>query len=214
MKMKKNIIREFNIFLDIVRHSYHMFSQYCLLYENNKQRSDILEEVAHHFFYDLQGMWIERGLLDMCKLTDPAVQFNKTNMTLAYWIKEFEGELSTQERATIDTSCAICIEKREKVVNARSKVIAHIDYNVAISKKVLGKIEKQEIEEFYNNIAIVLDILSHKLGIGPAPLRFAPQKDADDLIKSLKKAIHYDQLFDSDPKRAWEECQKWKYKDA
>ena len=212
--MKNKIIKEFEIFLNIVRHSNHMFRQYCLLYENNKQRLSLLEEIAHHFFYNVQGMWIECVFLDMCKLTDPAEQFKNKNMTIDYWVKALDKELTVPEKEKIDASMTICIEKRDKVVKARRKVIAHIDYEVAIGKDALGKIEKEEIEEFYSNIEIILDILSRKLGRGAAPLRFAAQKDVDDLIKSLKKAIHYDHIFESTPKRAWEERKKWKYKDA
>ncbi|MFZ3137896.1 MAG: hypothetical protein WA126_10955 [Thermodesulfovibrionales bacterium] len=212
--MKNNIIKKFEIFLNIVRHSNHVFRQYCLLYENSKQRLSLLEEIAHHFFYDVQGMWIERIFLDICKLTDPAMQFNNKNMTLDHWLKELDRELTDTEKGKIEASMTICIEKRDKVVKARRKVIAHIDYEVAIGKGALGKIEKEEIEEFYSNIEIILDILSRKLERGAAPLRFAAQKDADDLIKSLKKAIHYDHIFESNPNGAWEERKKWKYKDA
>jgi len=212
--MKNNIIKEFEIFLNIVRHSNHMFRQYCLLYENNKQRLSLLEEIAYHFFYDVQCMWIECVFLGMCKLTDRAKQFKNKNMTIDYWVKALDKELTGPEKEKIEASITICIEKRDKVIKARDKVIAHIDYEVAIGKNALGKIEKKEIEKFYSNIEIILDILSSKLGRGAAPLRFAAQKDADDLIESLKKTIHYDHIFESTTKKAWEECKKWKYKDA
>lgn len=214
MCMRNNVTKEFEVFLDIVRHSYHMFRQYCFLYEGNEQRLSLLEEIAHHFFYDLQGMWIEHILLDICKLTDLAKQYKNKNMTIDHWVKKIDNELTDTEKAKIEKSKMICIKERDKVVKARSKIIVHIDYNVAINKNPLGKTEKEEIEEFYSNIEIILDTLSRKLGRGPAPLRFAAQKDAEDLIKCLKKAIHYDHLFESNPKRAWEEHKQWKYKDA
>ena len=214
MHMKNNITEDFETFLNIVRHSYHMFKQYCYLYEDNDERLSILEEIAHQLFYDVQGMWIKHIFLDICKLTDPAEQIGNKNMTIDHWVKEFDSKLTDSEKDSINASKAICIEKRDKVKKARSKVIAHIDYNVAINKDSLGKIEKEEIEEFYSNIEIILDLFSRKLGRGSAPLHCVVQKDAEDLIQGLKKAIHYDHLFESNPKGAWEERKKWKYKDA
>ena len=214
--MKNDMNQEFKIFSDIVCHSYHMYRQYCCLYENNDQRLALLEEIAHHFFYDLQGMWIERVFLDICKLTDPAEQRNNKNMTLDHWVKKLDGQLIASEKEKIDEATTICHKKRNIIVNVRSKIIAHIDYNVAIKKELLGKIkiEKEDIQEFYDNVQIIMNIISDKLGRGPAPINFVAQKDAEDLVYNLKKAIHYDQLFESNPKKSYEERKQWKYKDA
>ena len=207
-------MKEFDIFVNIVCHSFHVFRQYCVLYEESEKRIELLNEVARCFFADLQNMWHEHILLDVCKLTDPSIQGKNRNMTLNYWIEHIDSRLNHTQRQEINAAKIICDETREKVFDARRKIIAHIDYAVTSKNKSLGAISREELNYFYQQVQIIMNIIYDTLKCGPCPIDLVAQFDAKDLVERLKKAIHYDQLFGDDFMRKHEEKQKWKYKEA
>ena len=164
------IDKEFEVFFNITWHARHMFRLYCKLYEESEDRIELLRRSADEFFADLQTMWQDHVLLDICKLTD---SYEDGNLTIDYFVCSHKNNFSKEEDARIQEIMSSIECFRGKIKPSRHKIIAHIDKKTAVDNKSLGGLSVEEIaagkqmcqmiEQFYDNVQEVINIVSSKM---------------------------------------------------
>lgn len=197
--LKEKAKKEFDIFFNIAWHARHMFRLYCKLYEENEERIELLNKSASEFFGDLQTMWHEHILLDICKLTDSC---ENENLTIDYFKCRYKNEFSDIEEARVQEIMNSISCFRDRIKKARHKSIAHIDKKVAVNNEPLGGLSEEEvregkqmyqmIEQFYDNLQEIINIISSKI-YGSTPEEYLKPLDptgnaAEELISLLTRA--------------------------
>ena len=71
-------------------HLRSVWRHYEILFEEGVLRRTLLHRVAPTFFGDLNQVLIEQLVLQICRLTDPAVTTGRTNLTLDYVLQEVD----------------------------------------------------------------------------------------------------------------------------
>lgn len=199
-------------FCDQCRRLKLIYDYYYELYETNEMRLKLLEEVAHNFFYDLQGILMEFIFLNICKLTDPARSRKDNNLTIKYILDEIDD--GVRRNLELDALSEKLHEFRSYIKLARHKVITHGDLNTIASGKKLGAFPEGADKEFWKNLQEFVNRLYKYYFDTIYPLDTANLSGADDLVAALKKAIHYDDYFEDKPAQKLDERKLMRYKDA
>ncbi len=161
-----------------------------------------MSRAAPTFFGDLNRVFIEYMILQVCKITDPARDFRKNdNHTIAFLIQHYDfsaDPVTLQLLVQLDASLQAF---REKLLPARNKLISHSDRDAILAGQVLGAVTISEWDEFWLNLQEVVCIIYEKVfGTTFYINGVAMLSDADGLLKALKHGACFDQLLaDADP---------------
>ncbi|MDD5327801.1 MAG: hypothetical protein PHY02_08320 [Phycisphaerae bacterium] len=172
-----------------------LYKEYSYLYEDNKERLDLLNKTARDFFLNFQGILKNHILLDICKITDSATLGKNSNLTIKYILKEIKQE--DKNNLGLDELSDKIHKFRKCIVDARHKIIVHFDFETIKYNKTLGGFSKNDNEEFWEN----LQEFVNKIHIHYFNSPFILDKitdctyNAKDLILALKKAAYFDQHF-------------------
>lgn len=198
---------------DEVVRQHHEFAEFEFLFYGPQARVDLLNAVATHFFGELFGIMLDRVVLGVSKLTDPAGSDGKTNLSLAYVHKGLAHDARYPES---DAAKLIseAMEIRKHLEVWRSKRIAHNDASVALGLLDAGEVKPERIKEFYSVVERYLNLVQSKLDLGPCPISTPGIHGADELVKALKSAMVFEQLFESDPRTYMDHLQSSRYRDA
>ncbi|MHC4527996.1 MAG: AbiU2 domain-containing protein, partial [Planctomycetota bacterium] len=128
-----------------------VYNEYCILYESGKtMRHALLNEIAQNFFYQLQGILIDYLYLNICKLTDPPGCGKQKNLTVKYILERVDPQI--QNELGLEELSERIHEFRNYIVDARRKLIAHLDVDAILSKKRLGAFPKTANEQFWADL--------------------------------------------------------------
>ncbi|NIA06669.1 MAG: hypothetical protein GWP14_03375 [Actinobacteria bacterium] len=170
-----------------------VYNEYCCLYQSGEDRLDLLEKKAHNFFYDLQGILIHYILLNICKLTDPAHLGPSGNLTIKYILEQIEPTI--RDKLGLDDLSDEIHKFRDYIIDARHKLIVHLDVDTIRANKILGAFPESEYEKFWVNLQeFVNKIYNYYLG-DTFPLDHDSPCEAEDLVHALKKAAYFDHHF-------------------
>jgi hypothetical protein len=191
-----------------------LYKEYSYLYEDNKERLDLLDKTARDFFCNLQDILIKRILLDICKITDEASFGKKDNFTIKYILKEIKQD--AKGKLGLDKLSNEIHKFREYIVDARHKVIVHSNFGTTTSNKILGSFPKTANDEFWKNLQeFVNRIHMHYF---KDSFIFDDIVDctsnAKDLVLALKKAAYFDHHFKNVLHSKLLEDKKFKYRNA
>ena len=199
MADKQLMREELKTFFDIAWHSKHMFCMYCKLYEHDETRINLLKSVSSEFFGDLQSMWHEQILLDICKLMDPC---RGKNLTVDYFLCKLSNQFTGEETVRIEKFVKDADPLLNKARQPRNKFIAHIDKEKTMAGRPLGGLSNNEIEagmqmckminDFYDNFQDILNVISSKIN-GSTPEEYLMPLDptgvvAEEFISFLEKS--------------------------
>jgi len=105
--------------------------------------------VAPTFFGDINKMFVEYMILQVCKITDPAQDFRKNdNHTIAFLLQhyDFSADPATMQRLA---QCDGRLQAfRQKLLPARNKLISHSDRGAVLAGQALGGAPQNEWDEF------------------------------------------------------------------
>lgn len=185
------------------------------LFEFDKQRDQLLSEVANTFFHDLNLILIEYILLQKCKLTDPASsdkEQKKLNLTTNY-ILQLEWTPATKK--LLQEQNAILLSFREKVVDARRKLIAHLDLKARLQPFSLGQFSESDEEAFWLALQNFVNAAHDEAIGGPFEIS-APMQEGDvsSLIHHLKDGVDYSDLANQNDQFLFGRIGKRRYEDA
>ena len=193
-----------------------VFNEYIVLYETNKDRRQLLDEVARNFFGQLHNVLIEYILLNMCKLTDPAHSRAgdrvHDNLTVKYVIELIGPDIS--EKLGLAEMSKPILAIRPYLRDARNKIIAHSDKETLLGNGTLGRFPREIGDSFWIALKKFTDKIYRHYFNGPFVLDPINMYNAKDLIGALKKSVHYDDYFKGNGRQKIEEWDKMRYKDA
>jgi hypothetical protein len=185
---------EFKKFYDLAYTSCHMFRNYYSLYEQSEERIGFLNTCASPFFGDLQLMWHENLILDICRLTDN----RKDAFSIKYWINQLPDKTAAKKLE------AELLKTRKLVAPARNQITAHCSVQAIREDKPLGALPggAVDIERFYRNLETLLGVIAKHIYTDPNchvwPLD-ATGNDGDVLISLLERGKKYNNLIQNHP---------------
>ena len=188
--------------------------QYAELYEAGERRKALLAEVANLFFGDLNAILQEYIILQICKLTDPAHSGRggaEENLT-SNRILEFgwPAMISTELAKHNDVLLAF----RKKVIEGRRKVIAHADLKSFMSQVIYGGFTPSEEVAFWTALESFVNTASMHLKGDPFEIGTAAEGGAGALVSSLRDAVDYNDLVESNNAVILDRLGHTRYEDA
>jgi hypothetical protein len=188
-------------------------THYAALFEANEQRRELLSEVANIFFHDLNLVLIDYILLQQCKLTDPASSGkDRSNLTTNYILKL---DWSEDTRQVLNAKNSELMNFRARIVDARRKLIAHLDLGTRVQSIGLGEFSAAEEASFWSALQAFVDAAHSEAIGGPYEINATMvDGDVESLIHSLKEAVDYNDLVESDPLFLRRRVNHMRYKDA
>lgn len=156
-----------------------------------------MSRAAPTFFGDLNSMFVEYTILQVCKITDPAQDFKKNdNHTIAFLTKhyDFSSDPAAAKRlAELDTRIQAF---RAKLLPARNKLISHSDRATILAGQSLGGAPQRDWNQFWIDLQEVVEIIYKKVfGTTFHINGVAMLSDADGLLKALKHGECFDELM-------------------
>jgi hypothetical protein len=188
-------------------------NHYATLYERNPRRQELLSEVANMFFADLNLLFIDYLLLQFCRLTDPAsLGKDRNNLTTNYIIGL---EWKTETRKGLNTKNDELMKFRSSIIEARNKLIAHLDVNARLAQTRLGAFSGDDEAAFWATLQEFVNLAHSEAVGGPFEIDAAmPDGDAENLVHSLKEAADYSDMVAADPTFLRTRAHAMRYKDA
>ncbi len=169
-----------------LRHCYDMYRE---LYEADGERDALLLRTAGSFFFDLNIILTEYLILQIAKLTDPAMSKvrggKRDNLTVEY----LDASLTKQGLMVPEI---ISISGRLKtyrnlVDDTRNKLVGHNDLKARLANQSIGRHARQEVEIFFEDLQKYCDAVGCQIGVGPLDFRTqAGPGDVIDLIRVLQ----------------------------
>ena len=164
------------------------FNTFRDLFESGTARQKLMQRSAPQFFREVNRIFYENYILQVCKLTDRAStkvgKEMRTNLTVPH-LNELlvsEGLMSPH----IEAASAGLKRYRKLIEPARNRVIGHADKETAMTYVVLGEHTKQEAEAFFEYLHTYVDRVG--VAVGEGPLDFSTTSgpgDVADLFKAL-----------------------------
>lgn len=184
-----------------------------VLFESGEKRHELLAEVAKTFFSDLNLILIDYLLLQQCKLTDPALSGkDKVNLTSNYiltlnWSHEIKILLN---EANDHLMCY-----RRKIIDARRKVLAHIDLKTRLNLVDLGAFTEAEENSFWCELQNFVNTAHNEVIGGPFEINAAmPDGDAVSLVRGLINAVDYNDMVNQEPDFFIKRFQQQRYRNT
>jgi cation transport regulator ChaC len=168
------------------------------LFEVSDERRRLLAESANTFFHDLNTVLLEYVLLQQHKLVDQASSgTGKDNLTSNYLVGL---EWSEETKAGLKTENAALLGFREKIADARRKLIAHTDLRARLGVNDLGSFLQAEEAVFWDSLQRFVSLIHEEAIGGPFEIDASmPDGDAATLIHRLADAVDYDDLMEERP---------------
>lgn len=110
---------------------------------------DHLWRTAPTFFGDLNTMFREYMIQQICKITDPAQSGRKdSNLTIEYLTHHYGPLVESVERERLTALGAEIQAFRAKLLPARNKLISHLDRDAVRADELLGAAPQDDWDEF------------------------------------------------------------------
>jgi len=169
---------------------HHMYKE---LFEDEEAHI-LMERTANSFFRDLNTILQHYILLEFAKITDPATTKGQENFTIDNLIQSIDWPQDIQDKLT--TLNDKTKNFRKHIIEARNKLLAHMDKEVHLTDQVLGGFPKGEEEVFLQTLVEICDI-THKACFNSifGQISVAMEGDVLDLKKTLRRALAFEKRF-------------------
>ena len=137
---------------------------------------------------------------------------DRTNLTTNYILGL---EWSSETREALACANAELLAFRSKIVDARRKLIAHLDVNARLASTGLGSFSEDDEVAFWSALQDFVNA-AHSEAIGePFEIDASmPAGDVENLVHSLKEAVDYSDIIEDDPRFLRTRAHAMRYKDA
>jgi len=163
------------------------------LFETSSAEDKALMRItAGTFFGDLNRVLNEYGILQVCKITDPAHDGNYDNHTIAFLLEHYNFSSDPPILKQLEDLHARMEAFRKKLLPARNKLISHFDRDTILAGSPLGAATDEEWNQFWLDLQDFICIVHRKV-IGSSFYfnGVAGLSDAGDLLKALRRPIRY-----------------------
>jgi hypothetical protein len=188
----------------------HEFEEFKYLYYTSPSQIELLNNIASGFFSDLFSIFVDRIVLNTCKLTDPAKSCGQENLS----IRALHNRCSNHSAYPKDEAVQL-VEQLEGLASSlkdwRHKIAAHLDLSVATGRAKINDFVPSNIEEFYKVLQRYLNVLYESLFQDVFPIQTVAQFGAADLVEALQKAYAFQRLLEKEPLHYSELLLKSKY---
>ena len=162
------------------------YNTYSALYESGDDTKKLLMDTAKIFFGDLNTILTEYVLLQVCKITDPAENLGRKNLTVARVNAGLQDAGKMTDEIVRLTEGLLCYRKLVK--DSRNKVIAHVDEETVLNGFPVGEHAQEEVSAFFENLQGYVDAVGNAVSVGPLDFRATSGAgDVLDLIKTIKQ---------------------------
>lgn len=154
--------------------------------------------MANIFFGDLNLLLIDYIILQKCKLTDQAADRKNAskNLTTNYIL---ELNWSPETRATLESENTRLMNFRKKIIDARNKLISHLDLRARMQALGLGQFSEQEEQDFWAALQNFVNAAHEEAIGGPFEINAVMQEgDVASLVHYLKDGMDYTDLVDNE----------------
>lgn len=169
-----------------------LWQYYRTLFEGSDLKRELLQTTAPVFFGDLNAMFIEQLVQRVCRLTDNAQTMGRKNLTIKFLIDhtDFSAALATLDE--LRTLSDAIHRFRDRIVEARNRLISHLDVEAVRLVQPLGAASDAEWFQFWLDLQDFLDVLLQHHGMKHFYLNaIGNMSDANSLLTALRDA----QLF-------------------
>lgn len=134
-----------------------VWRDYVALFDANEGDVTTLREAAPAFARVLRATMWEALVLQLCRISDPASNGKKQNLT----IRRLSVLVKPELQKRVDTAVADLVGKTEFARNWRNRYIAHRDLEVAfgISAEPLPSFSKAELAAALSSLAGILNLI-------------------------------------------------------
>lgn len=140
---------------------------------------------AKHFTSRLSVITQEYSLLQICKLHDPAIQKNASNLTIDYIIQFGDWGVHTNK---INQHALRLTALFDKLKSARNKLLAHNDLKAIMSATTLGAFPEGLDHEYFVALQELVNTVHEKWLDGPYPFNDLARADVEEFLHVLGKA--------------------------
>lgn len=176
----------------------HEFEEFKYLYYTSPPQIELLNNISSHFFSDLFSIFVDRIILNVCKLTDPPKSCGQENLS----IRTLHNRCSNHSAYPKDEAGQL-VEQLEGLTSSvkdwRHKIGAHLDLSVATGRAKINDFVPSNIEEFYKILQRYLDLLYKSLFQDVFQIQTVAQFGAADLMEALQQAYAFQRLLEGEP---------------
>lgn len=180
-------------------HLRSVWRHYEILFEEGELRRTLLHRIAPVLFGDLNQLFIEQLVLQICRLTDPPVTMGRTNLTIDYVIREADFSGAPGDQARIKKLRDSIHQFRSKIVPARNRLIGHLDRDDVMAGQPLGPASEAEWKQFWDDLEQFLHLV-HTRYVDPGGHFMLNAvgmiSDANSLVKALKESTYFHRALD------------------
>ena len=170
----------------VMRSFWHHFH---ILFEGAESQRRLLQSIAPILFRDINGLFIEHLILQICKITDPEESKGRKNLTVKYLLNNADFSNSLVEQNKLKKLVQSIDGFRNKILPARNKFIGHLDLSSVLDDKPLGAATADEWNQFWLDLQDFLNII-HKRYVDPLGVFYLNAignlSDAHSLIRVLE----------------------------
>ncbi len=167
---------------------WHDYLEFECLFYGTEARVALLNRVAKHFFGELFFAHLDRVVLAVSRLTDPAGSGNRQNLSI-WAVHGHYASISSYPSESFGRVATAATIARSHTAKWRNKRIAHPDAKAVLNKTNLGEIRPAVLRDFYEQCGKYVSDLSEALGQGLFPVDTVSQHGAEDLVTWLKRAV-------------------------
>lgn len=171
-------------------------------------QKSLMFETAPMFFRDLNTMFIEYIILQVCKITDPAKDNSRNeNFTLEYFLSNLDISSDAQTKDKLTKLHQGMLEFRDKIKVARNKLISHSDRVAVLSGNSLGAAPTKDWDEFWLKLQDFIAILHQKAFGSPMYINGVGfLSDAENLFRAMKQSKHFDKMVHGSDAAIQQKC--------
>ena len=184
--------KDFERFRDDCAWCRQVYLIHTALFHGNKQTDTLLRDVAGWFFYDLSAITQEYNIVVVGRLTDPAGQPGRPNLSAPY----LAARLSELGLCSLEIDIALdeVLSYREKITHSRHKLVAHRDRNTIANRSFGASHAMEDVNRFHSSLNRFCDLVAIAIGLQPVDLSALPAKgDVSEFIAFMRRARpHHD----------------------
>jgi transcriptional regulator with XRE-family HTH domain len=170
-----------------------------IVFDGTDLQRELLQNIAHTFFGDLNQLLIEHLILQICKITDPEESMGRKNLTVKFLLANSDFSTTPSELDKLKRLSDSMHNFRAKIVHARNRLIGHLDRESVLLGQPLGGADNKEWNQFWLDLQDFLQIV-HKRYVDPHGHFYlngiGQLSDADLLVKALKESTYFHALLD------------------
>jgi hypothetical protein len=167
------------------------WEHFQILFQGTDLKRELLQTTAPTFFGDLNRLFIEHLVLQICSLTDNAQTAGRKNLTVKFLIEHSDFSAMPDILDKLQRIGADIDAFRKVILPARHRFISHLDLEAVRLDQPLGAASDAEWRKFWLDLQDFLEVMFRHHVDPNSHFRLngmAGMSDADSLLTALRNA--------------------------